>query len=177
MQTGATLPIFSRKTKAKSSDALLLTQDDEILGYLDEVFRKRVSLSLVLKGKRISTDILFMDTKNKAMRIQMGAFKAGQNGEDVTVGFSLDRTWWSFKSKVVFMQDKPYLLVPKTIKHAERRKTPRTAFTAREQVKVTIMEGIGSGNGVFGLATDVSPDGLCLIIEKAMILSSQCLLK
>ena len=167
------MALFSKKPKGKSSDAIVLTDEDEILAYLDDVFRRRVALSVTAKGKTVSVSVMLIDLKKKAMRIQLEGFKPSAHGTEVTCGFSLDRTWWAFKSKLAFDQDKPYVLIPSVIKHAERRKDPRTSFTAREQVKVTVMEGLGQGNGVFGLASDIGPGGLCMIIDKAMELSSE----
>lgn len=168
------MPLFTRKNKSKSSsDDIVLTQEDEIVAYIDEVFRKRISVQFTIKGKQISANILFMDSKNKAMRIQMDGYSQGMHGMDVMAGFALDRTWWSFKTKLVGIQDKPHLLIPKAIAHNERRKMPRTSFTSREQVKVTVMEGLGSGHGVFGMANDVSTGGICLTIEKAMVLANE----
>jgi len=167
------LALFSKKSKTKASDEIVLSQEDEILGYLDEVFRSRVSLQLAFKKRITSTEVLFIDLKNKALRVQMSEFGGLKHGEEALAGFSLDKTWWSFQTKLLFDQDKPHLLIPKLIRHAERRKTPRTAFTPREQVKVTIMEGIGSGHGVFGIAKDISRDGMAITVERAMNLSTE----
>jgi hypothetical protein len=40
-------------------------------------------------------------------------------------------------------------------------------------VKITILESLGQGTGVFGHALDVNPSGLSLLIEKAMLLETQ----
>lgn len=154
-------------------DGFGLTTEDEILGYLDEVFRKRIPIEINIKGRKSGTDILYLDEKNKIIRIQADTFSNAPHGIDALVGFALDRTWWTFQSKYVLVGDKPHILVPKVIKHSERRNHARTAFTAREQVKVTVLEGMGSGNGVFGMATDIGTGGLCMTIEKAMKLNNE----
>ena len=166
------MPLFSRK-KTKSNDEALINTEDEVLGYLDEVYRKRIPLTLRLKGKSADTDILYMDEKNKVLRVQQDLFRGIQHGMDVSVGFPLDRTWWTFKSKFVLVNEKPHILIPKAIHHSERRKHLRTSFTPREQVKVTVLEGLGSGNGVFGMAVDIGTGGISLTIEKAMNLSNE----
>lgn len=166
------MPIFSRKSKSNSSDDIVISAEDEVLAYLDEVFRKRIPMTIAYKGKEFCGDIMFMDQKNRAMRMQMTVNPA-LNGAEVLVGFPLDRTWWAFKSKLVINQDKPHLMFPKAIARRERRKDPRTSFTAREQVKVTVMEGLGSGHGLFGMACDVSPNGICITIEKCMMLANE----
>lgn len=162
-----------KKSKPKQDKGFVITNEEEVIAYLDEAFRNRVPLTVVINKKRVLVDILYIDEKNKALRIQDGRINNIQPGTDALVGFPLDKTWWSFQSKFVINSEKPHLLIPKGIKHSERRKAQRTSFTPREQVKVTVLEGLGSGNGVFGLANDISPTGINLSIDKAMILSSQ----
>jgi len=164
--------LFSRKKDSRGEDTYTLTDPDEILGYLDEVFRRRVSLSYYFKSKEYVSDVLLLDAKLGALRIQQSTMQL-PHGSDVTAGFPLDRTWWSFQTKYMLRDGKPYLLYPKVIRHTERRRNQRTNFSPREQVKVTILEGLGSGHGVFGLAQDISVDGLSLTIEKAMNLASE----
>lgn len=166
------MPLF-RKKKQAAKGGLVLTELDEILAYLDELVRRRVPLTYVINKKSYQTDILFLESKNKAIRIQSGGTSRLPHGADATVGFALDKTWWSFKSKFVIIDDKPYLLIPKVIEHNERRKSPRCGFSPREQVKITILEGLGSGSGVFGLAKDISTDGMSMVIEKAMHLATE----
>ncbi len=165
------MPLFSRK-KSKNTEATISTED-EVMGYIDELYRKRVPISICLKKKWVHSDILFFDEKNKLIRIQQDLLPALANGTDLTVGFALDRTWWTFKTKYANVNDKPHLLVPKGINHTERRRNLRCSFTAREQVKVTVLEGLGSGNGVFGMAVDISTGGISLTIEKAMYLANE----
>jgi len=40
-------------------------------------------------------------------------------------------------------------------------------------VKVTVVESLGKGTGVFGTATNVSEGGICLTIDKAMLLNNE----
>lgn len=162
-----------RKSKPKQDKGFMITSEEEIIAYIEEAFRMRVPLTVIINKKRVLVDILYIDEKNKALRIQDGRINNVPPGSDAMVGFPLDKTWWAFQSKFVISGDKPHLLIPKAIKHSERRKAQRTSFTPREQVKVTVLEGLGSGNGVFGLANDISPSGINISIDKAMILSSQ----
>jgi len=165
--------LFSRKKGSRDSDSFTINDMDEILGYLDEVFRRRVSVSYIFNKKEYVSDVLLLDTKLGAMRIQQSTVLRIPHGADILAGFSLDRTWWSFQTKLMMKDNKPYLLVPKVIAYAERRRNQRTNFSPREQVKVTILEGLGSGHGVFGLAQDISVDGLSLTVERAMNLTNE----
>lgn len=167
------MPWFGKKQKASSGEGFAINDLDEILAYLDELVRRRISVSFEIKGRNYESDILFLESKTKAMRIQSGDTARIPNGTPLTVGFTLDKTWWTFQTKLAVIEDKPYLLIPRTINHSERRLSPRCGFSPREQVKVTILEGLGSGNGVFGLAKDISTDGMCITIDKAMHLASE----
>lgn len=166
------MPLFSRK-KAKPKDvAGVITELDEILGYLDEVYRKRLPLVYTHNRKTYETDILMMESKHKALRIQQGSSSRIPHDANVTVGFALDKTWWTFKSKFQLIDNKPYIAIPQVIKHNERRQAPRTAFSPREQVKVTVLS-LSGGHGVFGMAKDISSDGMCMYIDKAMKVSGE----
>ncbi len=167
------MPWFGKKQKTSSGEGFSINELDEILAYLDELVKRRISVSFEIKGRTYETDILFLESKTKAMRIQSGDTARIPNGTPLTVGFTLDKTWWTFQTKFAVIEDKPYLLIPRTINHCERRISPRCGFSPREQVKVTILEGLGSGNGVFGLAKDISTDGMSLTIDKAMHLASE----
>lgn len=162
------MPLFSRK-KAKPKDtAGVITELDEILGYLDEVYRKRIPLVYTHNKKTYETDILMMEPKHKALRIQQSSAASRiPNNADLLVGFALDKTWWAFKAKFLMIENKPYIGLPQLIKHNERRQASRTSFSPREQVKVTVLS-LSGGHGVFGMAKDISTDGMCMYIDKAM---------
>jgi hypothetical protein len=63
--------------------------------------------------------------------------------------------------------------MPSAIKQSERRKNPRSAFSPREEVGVSVLQTLGAGIGVTGTVTDVSTGGICLTIERALKLENE----
>lgn len=166
--------LFSKKTKEISDDdVMLIDTEDEILGSLDELFRQRAMLMVRTKEKRWFCNIYQLDAANKVMRIEDSPGLHENNGKPIQCGFALDRTYFVFPSKLVYSNDKPYVLVPKVIKQTERRKNPRVTISTREKVSVTILEGLGRGVGMTGSAVDLGSDGICLLIERALRLENE----
>ena len=166
------MALFSFKQKNKSQPEGSIVSPDEILAYLDELVKKKINLAVSTSAKEVQAQIFFLEEKDGLMRTQ-GEGLTSMKGKTVSCGFSLDRSWFAFQSQVGSKDGKSYLTLPEEIQHSERRAKPRTAFSIREQVKVTILENLGSGSGVFGRAVDVSSDGMSLIIDRAMILDNE----
>jgi len=167
------MSLFSFKNKPKSREEGVLSDPSEVFAYLDEVVKKKLTVTLTTPTRQLPCQIFFLEEKNGVMRAQGDGLSSFLKGKTVTGGFSLDRSWFTFKAQVLEKDGKSFLTIPKDIRHSERRKDPRTSFSAREQVKVTILENLGSGSGVFGHAVDVSKGGLCLSIDRAMILNNE----
>lgn len=167
------MALFSFKSKTKVRGEGCISDSLEVLAYLDEIVKRKLAVTISTATREISGQIFFLEEKENLMRTQAEGLAAFLKGKKVQVGFSLDRSWFTFSATVHVKEGKAYLSIPDEIQHNERRKSPRTSFSAREQVKITILEGLGSGNGVFGNAIDVSSGGICLNIDKAMVLSSQ----
>jgi hypothetical protein len=167
------MALFSFKSKPKIRGEGCISDTLEVLAYLDEIVKRKLAVTISTATRDISGQIFFLEEKDNLMRVQAEGLATFLKGKKVQVGFSLDRSWFTFSTTVHVKDGKAYLGLPCEIRHNERRKSPRTSFSAREQVKITILEGLGSGNGVFGNAIDVSRSGICLNIDKAMVLSSQ----
>ena len=61
------MALFGGKgSKGKTSD---ITSIDEILGFFDEIFNKRIPLMVYLKGKVLSTSVYYVDGKKKNLQI------------------------------------------------------------------------------------------------------------
>ncbi|PIE03744.1 MAG: hypothetical protein CSA81_00775 [Acidobacteria bacterium] len=166
------MALFFFKSKSKSADGVI-NHPDEVLAYLDEVIKKKLGLMISTTIRNVDGQIFFLEEKQGLMRVQGEGIGSLKKGTSVTCGFPLDRSWFSFTSKVQIKDNKTFLFIPEEIKHDERRRHARTAFSAREQVKITVLEGLGKGNGVFGHAIDLSCEGLCLSIDKAMRLEHE----
>jgi hypothetical protein len=165
--------LFSKKSKIKDDQPGVFAAEDEIFGFLDEIFQQRSPLSVRTKTKHWDCSIYFLDVNRKILRIEDSFGLLENDGKPVLCGFSLDRTWYQFQSKINFKDGKPHLLLPKAIKMSERRKKPRAGISPREQVNVTILQSLGAGVGFTGVATDIGPGGICLKIDRALKLESQ----
>lgn len=163
--------LFSKKSKSSGPQEGVIQTQDEILAYLDELIRLKTSLEIRSGKSSASTPIMYLDETNNCIKLLRD--EGLTPNQEVLCGFSMDRTWFSFKSKLVAVDGKPFLAFPQAIVHQERRAHRRVQFTAREQVKVTVLESLGTGNGAFGMAQDISENGLCFSISKAMILDNE----
>ncbi|MGE5343684.1 MAG: hypothetical protein ACM3SY_19620 [Candidatus Omnitrophota bacterium] len=166
--------IFTKKTKDTIEGPDIIGTEDEILGTLDEVFKQRIALTVRTKEKRWICNIYSLDIAKRVMRIEESHGITDCNNEPVQCGFALDRAWFVFQSKIVLSSDnKPHLLIPRAIKQMERRKNNRGTFSLREKVSVSILESLGRGVGLTGTAVDISTDGLCLVIDRAIRMENE----
>lgn len=166
------MALFAKKQK-KSIPGKEVNTEDEILGYLDDIIRHRGTLSIRTKADLVKSSIYDIDDKAKLVRIPGDLSLDDSTGKMVECGFSLDSTWYVFTTKLLMEGGKHYLELPQQIRRKERRKGTRARFTPREKVKVAAIQGLGSGIGVTGFATDVSTGGICLAIERAMIMQHE----
>lgn len=166
------MALFAKKPK-KSIPGREINTDDEILGYLDEVIKNRTPLTIRTKKDRFKLALYNIEERARLLKIQ------GDSGLDIYVdkpiqcGFPLDGTWFMFVSKLVLHDNRQYLEFPDQILRQERRKSPRARLSLREKVKVAALQGLGAGVGLTGFAVDVSTGGICVNIERAMILQQE----
>lgn len=150
-----------------------ITTEDEILGYLDELQRQRTPIEISIKGKVWRSEIHFIDDKARTIGIQNQKGMSEYQEKNVIVGFAMDNSWFVFASVLELKKGKLVLGIPLAIKHQERRKSPRTRFTHREEVSVTVLQDFGVGIGVFGKAVDISVGGLCVRATRALRLEDE----
>ncbi len=165
------MALFGRKKSSSSGNEIY--DEDEILGNLDELVLKRLKLSVRTKNDNIQAFVIEVNEKNKLIRIQNNPDLDEYEGKPVQGGFSLDQLWYVFPSKLVESDGRMHLVLPKVLKRIQRRRQPRAPLTQREKVKVTALEGLGTGIGITGLGSDISVGGLCLIIERAMLMEKE----
>lgn len=166
------MALFSRKQKP-SIPGVEINTEDEILGYLDDIQRNRLSLIVLGKGINLSTPIYDVDGKGKLIKVRNDSVFDENEGKPVRCGFPMDRTFYMFTSKIVMHNDRPFLELPNQILRKERRKGVRTNLSRREGAKVSALQSLGAGFGVVGMASDVSASGVCLVIDRAMNLSNE----
>lgn len=166
------MALFSKKQK-KSIPGSEVNTEDEILGYLDDVIRYRMMLTIRTKKDRFKLALYSIDDKEKLLKIQADPGLDLYADQSVQCGFSLDGTWYIFVSKLVMREHRQYLELPEQILRKERRKSPRARLSPREKVKVTVLQSLGAGVGITGVAVDISLGGICVAIERTMILQQE----
>lgn len=164
---------FIFKKKDTDTDKYNIVEQDDILGYLDEVISKRIEISINYKNKLYPCYFYSFTPDDKLIRIQNIQPLFNANKKEVICGFPLDKTWFTIKSQIIVSKEDLFITTPESIRYAERRESNRAVFSPREEVKVTVVESIGSGTGVFGLATNISEEGICLTIDKTMLLNNE----
>lgn len=163
--------IFFRKRVEKELAPEDAVQGDEILAWLDELVRLKAPISLLGNSGRYETSLATLDEKGGRARL-LGALPS--QARDVSrAGFALDRMWWMFGTQITQEQGKFFLTLPQSLVRKERRAEPRTSFSRREEVKVTILQGLGSGVGILGSALTISAHGLSVFIKNAMNLADE----
>ena len=77
-----------------------------------------------------------------------------------------------FEAPVRFLRRDGYLraifTLPEKVCHAERRSKMRARFGPRERATCTVLEGLFEGHGVAGRLVNLSLEGACLRIDKAI---------
>jgi hypothetical protein len=165
------LALFGKKSKPLGPG--VIHTEDEIWGYLDEIFRLRNTLTLRTKNKQWQCNIYFVDMTKKILRIEDSAGLSEFRDKAIQCGFSMDSTWFVFQSKLIYSGGKPHVILPAAIKHHERRKNPRVNISHRENVRVSVLQSLGAGIGITGKAVNVSIDGICIKIERAINLQNE----
>ncbi len=156
--------------KKKSGNGII--ELDEIYGYFDEVIKQRKEIEIKIKKKTFQCGVYQIEEKKKSLRIQDKGLDY-YDKDPVKCGFSLDNTWFSFNSTLLIIDDKPYILIPDEIVHKERRKHKRVSFAGRENTKISILESFGKGVGITGSISNISLSGICVEIERAIIIESE----
>jgi len=165
------LALFGKKSKSVGPG--VIHTEDEILGYLDDVFRQRGNITVYIKNKEWQCSLYFVDIKRRLLRIEDSTGLIDIKDKAVNCGFTIDGTWFIFQSKLVFSDGKPHVVIPKLIKHHDRRKNPRVNISPRENVRVSILQSLGAGIGITGLAINVNIEGICTKIERCINLQNE----
>ena len=88
----------------------IIYEEDEILWYIDEIFRQRHSITIYTKQNQGNCNLYFIDTKKRILRIEDNMGMADYASKPVQCGFSLDRAWFLFQSKLIYVEGKPVVV-------------------------------------------------------------------
>jgi len=163
--------LFGKKNSNIPTDSI--NTEDEILGYLDELISRRIPLEVSISNIVLKCNIYSLVEKKGLIQIEQKDRFDNFSGKATLCGFSLDKAWFIFKSKLIISNNKFFVEIPNFISFKERRQAPRTSFVSREAVSISVLESLGSGIGVTGNAINISEGGFCAGIIRVMNLDSK----
>lgn len=146
-----------------------------ILAYFEEMARTRQTLTMTQKDDDLVPHQVTVQLFNDARReLTLGLRRA--LSEDLaaktplTLVFTLDGH--RLKAQVKYLSRGGYLQIvvtlPEKVQFAERRSKLRAKFGAREKATVTVLQGLFEGIGVAGKLVNLSLEGLCLQVDRAI---------
>lgn len=146
-----------------------------ILAYIEDLIRIRSSIQFWLKDDDLvpftgRIDLLseLPGTMTVALQRALPCDLAEKTGFKMV--FPLEGM--RFEAPVRFLRRDGYLraifAVPERVCHAERRTKMRARFGPRERATCTVLEGLFEGHGVTGRLVNLSLEGACMRIDKAI---------
>lgn len=160
-----------------------LRDPDQILAYLEQLQRSRSALVLRLSEEAEVAYTAWVEGVNEeggtfTLSLRSRPAQEPRPGTPVFLWFTLHglrfRTMARFLRRGAYMQSEFQL--PEGILHAERRGQARARFTARENVQVTALQGLGEGCGLSGLLLNLSLGGLLFRVDRIVDLRRDRLL-
>lgn len=163
------------KSREEEAGEPVLRDRPTILAYLEELIRLRTPIQLWMKKGDISPTTARVDALRDDDASFILAIQRSIPGDIISacvmeMVFMIDGQ--RFRSQIQFKTRDAYLKacfqVPEQVQHAERRCKLRTRFSHREKASATVLEGIFDGVGVSGSLVNLSMEGLCMKIERAI---------
>lgn len=164
-----------KKNEPKPDREPTLRDREQIMAYLEELFRTRVEIAT--KDSE-DADIAYM-VKVEMVNEEKGSFTISmQNrppleplpGTPIHFFFTMDglrfRTQARFLARGGYMQSE--FALPEAILHAERRGNVRVRFTPREPAKAVVLEGLFEGLGISGSIVNLSMGGINLRVDRVI---------
>ena len=153
----------------------VLRDRSTILAYLEEISRLRTQVQLWLNRE----DLLPANAKVELVGEETGTFTVSLQRAlpgDLDPRFPIELLFpldgMRFRCPVRFKERGGYLKaifkLPECVYHAERREKLRTRFGQRESANVTVLENLFEGHGATGKLINLSLEGLCMRLEKAL---------
>ena len=175
-ETPLAIKDFFKATPTPSPDRERCLQDpDQILAWLEELARIRTGMELVfseaeaapLAGK---TELVGEETHSCTFSLQRAPHPEPAPGQRVRLHFPMDGQ--RFQTELVYQGRAGYLAyrfaLPTLIRHAERRDSYRVHFHSRERFQVVILQSLFEGMGLSGELVDLSMNGCCALVHRAI---------
>ena len=152
-----------------------LRDKDQILAYLEELFRTRIPLSMRLEedspiSYETKVERVSEEHGHFTLRLQNRLPQEPKPGTLFHFCFAMDGR--RFKTQARFQGRGGYLqsefVLPEAICHAERRSQVRVRLGHREAAKAVVLEGLFDGLGISGAIVNLSLDGLSLRVDRVI---------
>jgi CheY-like chemotaxis protein len=145
-----------------------------ILAYMEELERLRAPVHMSpANNEKVSLAIRIVrvdEQKGLGLVLSRGTAAPLSAGQEMLLAFTMDgmRFVAPLTITVPPSDGKGEATLPQVVYHAERRAKMRARFGPREKAVVTVLEGLFEGTGATGRLVDLSMEGLCMQIERAM---------
>jgi len=163
------------KSREEEAGEPVLRDRPTILAYLEELIRLRTQVQVWFKKGDLAPtsgkiDLLQEDAGTMTMTLQRSIPGDLLPPAPMEMIFMIDSmrflTQIKFKAREAYM--KAMFQIPEVVRHAERRCKLRSRFGLREKATVTVLEGIFDGTGASGHLVNLSMEGLCMRIDRAI---------
>jgi CheY-like chemotaxis protein len=146
-----------------------------ILAYLEELCRLRSRILVRLTKDELLPAVARLESvaeENGTFTLSLQRSVPGEFDRRFPVEMLFPLDGMRFRCTTYFVSRGGYMQVvfklPDCIYHAERRSQMRARFGRLEKANVTILEDLFQGRGVTGRLVNISLEGLCLRVEKAI---------
>jgi CheY-like chemotaxis protein len=153
----------------------VLKDHSTILAYLEDLIRIRSQVQFWISRDDLVPIVGKIDLLNEeagTITIVLHRALPGNLGPNTLLDMVFALEGMRFDAPVKFVRRDGYLrgvfTVPQRVLHAERRMKMRARFGPRERGTCTILEDLFEGHGVTGRLINLSLEGLCMRIDRAI---------
>lgn len=148
---------------------------EQILAYLEELYRVRTTLSTRLEEASELTFAARIEQVNElkgtfTISLENRPSQEPKPGTPIHFLFTMDglrfQTQARFLARGAYMQSE--FALPEAIQQAERRAKPRVRFNRRENTRALALEQLADGIAISGPIINLSLGGLCLRVDRVV---------
>jgi len=163
------------KTRNEDTGEPVLRDRPTVLAYMEELIRLQKPVQIWMRKGDLTPTAGRIDALQEDDGIMRIALQRSIPGDilppcPMEMFFMIDGqrflTQIRFKTRDAYL--KACFKIPEVVRHAERRSRMRTRFSPRERASTTVLEGIFDGIGASGALVNLSMEGLCMKIERAI---------
>ena len=164
-----------KKNEPKPDREPTLRDRDQILAYLEELFRVRTEITTKISedsdiNYMVKVELVNEEKNSFTISMQNRPSREPEPGTVIYFFFTMDglrfRTQARFLGRGGYMQSE--FALPEAILHAERRGNVRVRFSPREPAKAVILESLFDGLGISGPIINLSTGGINLRVDRVI---------